>query len=184
MVAYGLFNIIQHSIFMWQFAIYNKNIKFYLWIIFPLIPYILGILLPSTIIFTNTIKPGAQIFSHIPQLILIYELKTANGVSLQTQHLNMFGGICGLIMCYLIPPKSNMTYFLYINSMFQALSLYFFAILYDGYTFNIRHSLIKELFKNTKRISPKASFVNDIESQPFLSHINNNSDSQHHKVAL
>eukprot|EP01084_Bolivina_argentea_P249077 416816_1 len=134
-VLYGVFNVIQHSIFMYQFAIYKKDYKFLVWLLFPFIPYLLGLLSPSTIPLTNSIKPGAQIFSHIPQLYVCYQLKTASGVSLKTQHLNMIGGLAGMIMCIIIEPKSTMTYFLYINSMFQAISLYIVAIIYDNYTF-------------------------------------------------
>eukprot|EP00484_Ammonia_sp_Unknown_P018325 CAMPEP_0197036060 /NCGR_PEP_ID=MMETSP1384-20130603/13673_1 /TAXON_ID=29189 /ORGANISM="Ammonia sp." /LENGTH=243 /DNA_ID=CAMNT_0042466189 /DNA_START=115 /DNA_END=846 /DNA_ORIENTATION=- len=134
-VLYGVFNVIQHSIFMWQFSIYQHDYKFLLWLLFPMIPYMLGNVMPSTIALTNSIKPGAQIFSHIPQLWVCYNLKTAQGVSLKTQHLNMIGGVAGLIMCFIIEPKSIMTYFLYINSMFQAISLYLVAIVYDNYSF-------------------------------------------------
>ena len=102
---YGLFNVVQHSIFMLQFAIYKNDYKFIVWLIFPLIPLFLGRLFPFTIAFTNSIKPGAQIMSHIPQLLLCWNLKTTQGVSLDTQHLNMVGGVCGLIMCFLITPK-------------------------------------------------------------------------------
>merc|ERR1719273_440567 len=100
-----------------------------------MVPYTLGIFAPITIPLTNSIKPGAQIFSHIAQLYECYHIQTAKGVSLQTQHLNMVGGVSGMIMCLLIPPKSVMTYFLYINSMFQAVSLYAMAIHYDSYSF-------------------------------------------------
>ena len=102
---YGLFNVIQHSIFMLQFAIYKNDYKFVVWLLFPLFPYFLGTISPITINFTNSIKPGAQIFSHIPQLLLCWNLKTTQGVSLDTQHLNMVGGLCGLIMCFLIETK-------------------------------------------------------------------------------
>lgn len=138
-VLYGVFNVIQHSIFMLQFAVYKQDYKFFIWLAFPLIPYFMGQLLPSTIPLTNMIKPGAQVFSHIPQLWLCYQRKTAQGVSLKTQHLNMVGGVAGMIMCIIITPKSKMTYFLYINSMFQAISLYFVAFVYDNYTFCIPH---------------------------------------------
>ena len=134
-MLYGVFNVIQHSIFMFQFAFYKGDYKFLIWLTFPIIPYLFGVILPFTIPLTNSIKPGAQIFSHIPQLWVCYQLKTAQGVSLKTQHLNMIGGIAGMIMCIIIEPKSTMTYFLYINSMFQAISLYIFAIIYDNYAF-------------------------------------------------
>eukprot|EP00483_Globobulimina_turgida_P013502 UN13527 len=111
-VLYGVFNVIQHSIFMYQFAIYKQDYKFLIWLLFPLLPFIIGTTFPFTIPFTNSIKPGAQIFSHIPQLYVCYQLKTASGVSLKTQHLNMVGGISGMIMCIIIEPKSAMTYFL------------------------------------------------------------------------
>ncbi len=116
-VAYGLFNVLQHSVFMVQFsslslslsflifvyashrfAIYMKDYKYLLWLLFPFLPLVIGVQLPQSVLFTNMIKPGAQIFSHIPQLYLCYQLKTTQGVSLNTQHLNMVGGTAGIIL--------------------------------------------------------------------------------------
>lgn len=153
-VAYGLFNVIQHSIFMIQFAFYMNNTVYYLWLLFPVIPLFLGTVAPFTMYLTNMIKPGAQVMSHIPQLHLCYKLKTTSGVSLKTQHLNMIGGVCGLIMCFIIPPKSTMTYFLYTNSMLQAISLYILAFMYD--------------YKKTATSTTSVGVMGDIESQPFL----------------
>eukprot|EP01080_Neovahlkampfia_damariscottae_P003964 gene3964-7220_t len=132
-VLYGGFNILQHSIFMWQFATYTKNQQFYLWITFPLFALFLGQYLPATMFFTNSIKPIAQIFSHLPQLYVTYEKKSTVGVSMMSQHLNLIGGFLGLYMCYEIPPKSITTYMIYLFSLFQAVSLYAFAIYYDGF---------------------------------------------------
>lgn len=47
-VLYGLLNITQHSIFMIQFATYTQQQHFYFWILFPVIPFLLGIYLPIT----------------------------------------------------------------------------------------------------------------------------------------
>mmetsp|Transcript_75650 Transcript_75650/g.67863 ORF Transcript_75650/g.67863 Transcript_75650/m.67863 type:complete len:241 (+) Transcript_75650:96-818(+) len=162
-VLYGVFNVVQHSIFMFQFASYKQDYKFLIWLAFPLIPYFMGQLLPSTIPLTNMIKPGAQVFSHIPQLYVCYQKKTAGGVSLKTQHLNMIGGVAGLIMCIIIEPKSKMTYFLYINSMFQAITLYFVAIVYDNYTFCIPPQKSK---------APRTSGFNQDEVEPMLGDAN------------
>ena len=149
---------------MYQFAVYQQDYKFLIWLLFPFIPLILGVILPSTIPLTNLIKPGAQIFSHIPQLYLCWQLRTAQGVSLKTQHLNVIGGAAGMIMCILIPPKSFMTYFLYINSMFQAISLYVVAVLFDNYSF---------CFGPSKTIkSPNLTIINNDEVEPMLGYDN------------
>lgn len=47
-VLYGVLNITQHTIFMIQFATYTNKQQFYFWIMFPVIPFILGIYLPIT----------------------------------------------------------------------------------------------------------------------------------------
>lgn len=165
-VLYGVFNVIQHSIFMLQFAIYENNQKFLIWLSFPFIPLLLGILLPSSIALSNSIKPGAQIFSHIFQLKKCYDLKSAQGVSLKTQHLNMFGGAAGIIMCILIEPKSTMTYFLYSNSMFQAISLYIVAIVYDNYSFCFPTKKLK------RPRTAKDILLNEDEIEPMLGDAN------------
>jgi uncharacterized protein with PQ loop repeat len=81
---------------------------------------------------TNSIKPIAQILSHLPQLYVTYEKKSTQGVSLLTQHFNLIGGLLGLYMCFMIPPVSISVYLIYLFSLFQAISLYAFAIHYDG----------------------------------------------------
>ena len=131
---YGFFNVLQHAIFLVQFTIYQQpmRLRFFLWICFPVVPFLLGSLLPASLPFTNAIKPLCQVISHVPQLRVCVEQKTTAGLSLMTQHLNMFGGIAGLIMCALSAPASSLTYFLYINSILQAVSLYWLAIRYDG----------------------------------------------------
>lgn len=53
-------------------------------------------------------------------------------MSLLSQHLNLIGGILGLYQIYMIPPVSKTTYLIYLNSIFQATSIYAFAIYYDG----------------------------------------------------
>lgn len=132
-VLYGLFNVIQHSIFIFQFGAYTGNTIFYFWLLFPVIPYTLGVSYPSTMLFTNSVKPLAQVFSHFPQLMLCVKLRSTSGVSMATQHLNVVGGLCGLAMTLMITPKSSATYFIYLNSCFQALSLYAVAVLFSGW---------------------------------------------------
>ena len=81
---------------------------------------------------TGMVKPLSQLVSHIPQLIECYKMKTTKGLSLSSQHLNTFCGLFGLFMCYFIPPKSAWTYVLYVNSLFQAFTVYICAVIYDG----------------------------------------------------
>jgi uncharacterized protein with PQ loop repeat len=132
-VLYGLLNIAQHSIFMFQFATYTQKRQFYIWILFPIVPILMGRYLPSTMTITNSAKPLSQIFSHLPQLYLTYEKKSTMGVSMLSQHLNFAGGILGILMYLGIPPVSKYTYLVYINSLFQATSMYVFAVYFDGF---------------------------------------------------
>jgi len=134
-VLYGLCNTVQHSYFMFQFFWYKKetnSTKYLLFLAFPLIPIFLWLTIPSSIVYTNSFKPISQVISHFPQLVLCYQKKTTSGVSMHSQHLNFTGGLAGLIMCFVLTPKANTTYLLYFNSIFQALSLYYFAAIYDG----------------------------------------------------
>lgn len=78
-------------------------------------------------------KPLSQVLSHLPQLYVTYERKSTQGVSLLSQHLNLIGGFLGLYQIYVIPPVSKSTYLVYLNSIFQATSIYAFAIYFDGF---------------------------------------------------
>ncbi|KAH3761338.1 PQ loop repeat family protein [Pelomyxa schiedti] len=146
-IMYGYGNVVQHSIFMIQFAYYNpgkrpmystqvgnvkKGLKYLAWILFIFVPIFLGLVFPQTIPYTSSIKPLTQLISHIPQLVECYKLKTTLGCSLFSQVLNFIGGVLGVYMCLVIPPKSPTTYLLYINSIVQATSLFGMAWWYDG----------------------------------------------------
>ncbi|GAM22331.1 hypothetical protein SAMD00019534_055060 [Acytostelium subglobosum LB1] len=127
-VLYGLLNVLQHSIFMFQFALFSKepstSNKTLPWIAFPLIPYLLGNI-------TNSVKPITQLLSHLPQVMVCINAKSTSGVSLPSQYLNLFGGLTGVIMCYGIAPVSKLTYFIFINSVWQALSIFIMYFYYD-----------------------------------------------------
>jgi hypothetical protein len=87
----------------------------------------------SCIVLTNAIKPASQFFSHVVQLHETWNKRSTEGVSLLSQHLNMLGGLLGIVMYSYIPPKSFFTYMVYYNSIFQALSLYALAVYFDGW---------------------------------------------------
>jgi len=148
---YGLCGVIQHSIFMIQFSLYASTTdtkivslelpsttqprkdKYLLWMLFPFVPFSLGLAYPESIYATSAVKPITQVLSHIPQMKVCYQLKTTAGISLASQHLNFIGGVLGLYMCWIIPPVSNMTYLIYVNSVLQAVTLYMMTIYYDGF---------------------------------------------------
>eukprot|EP01130_Rhizamoeba_saxonica_P001381 TRINITY_DN11241_c0_g1_i1.p1 TRINITY_DN11241_c0_g1~~TRINITY_DN11241_c0_g1_i1.p1 ORF type:complete len:240 (+),score=30.98 TRINITY_DN11241_c0_g1_i1:50-721(+) len=143
-IFYGVFNVLQNVVFMVQFSIYpgtgtGPQRIYLLWILFPIVPYILGITLPATIITTSSLKPFSQIISHGSQLKESIELRSTKGLSLPTQHLNIVGGISGLIMCYYIPPISFWTYVIYINSVLEALTVYMLTYLYRNNEDNVRY---------------------------------------------
>ena len=121
-----------------RFAIYpsdedsrgSGDSRYLLWLLFPLLPLVLGIYFPSTIPFTSYIKPSTaslfllsrcpmtvyllfpvtQITSHLPQLAECVRLKTTSGVSLSSQHLNFIGGVLGIYMCFIIKYRSSLLY--------------------------------------------------------------------------
>jgi hypothetical protein len=134
-ILYGVFNVVQHSIFMIQFWMYGDGQKsgYLAWLLFPVVPLVMGLSFPQTITITNGIKPLTQILSHLPQLMECARLRTTSGVSLLSQHLNALGGFMGLYMLSIHPPINATTYLLYINSCFQALSVYALAMAYGEF---------------------------------------------------
>jgi uncharacterized protein with PQ loop repeat len=162
-VLYGLFNVFQHSVFMIQFSMYSSDSVaadhtpvviagqrfFLLWLAFPVVPFLIARFAPQTIAATNMIKPITQVLSHIPQLELCYRLKTTQGVSLMSQHLNFVGGLAGLAMCFITKPQYLTTYFIYLFSVLQAVSLYGMALWYDI----LGHS--NSLSSTSRTLSPK-----------------------------
>lgn len=136
-IFYGLVNVVQHSVFILQFSIYPSDVhareNFFHWLLFPIVPYFIGVYAPQTIAITNAIKPITQVLSHIPQLKVCIDIKTTGGVSMMSQHFNLVGGILGLLMCLFIPPKYYQVYFIYANSVLQAVSIYALYLYYDYY---------------------------------------------------
>lgn len=111
-----------------QFA--SSRAHYLLWILFPLVPLFMAVMWPATIAYTNSIKPLGQVLSHIPQVIECLRLRTTLGISMSSQHLNFLGGAMGLLMCLVIPPIYTTTYIIYLNSVFQATSIYAIAWYY------------------------------------------------------
>jgi len=104
---------------------------FLYWLLFPIVPYLLARFAPASIAITNSVKPISQVMSHLPQLRVCYQLRTTSGVSMLSQHLNILGGVAGLVMCLVIRPKSIATYLIYANSIAQAVSLYAMFVYYS-----------------------------------------------------
>ncbi len=152
-VLYGALGLLQHDAFMVQFFLYERrnNMQYLLWILAPVVPYFLSQWLPVTMLLTNYIKPVSQIASHIPQLLECRRLRTAAGVSLWSQHLNFLGGIGGLYMCYIIPPRSLMPWLLYFFSVLQASTLYAVWLYYDSGYMAKGNPLLPLSIDNVKR---------------------------------
>ncbi|KAF0975069.1 hypothetical protein FDP41_005822 [Naegleria fowleri] len=138
---YGTLNILQHSVFMIQFTMFTGRKLFLFCLLIPLVPLVTGYMYPNTIPYTNLIKPVSQIVSHIPQIIVTWEARSTEGVSLISQHLNLLGGICGVFMYSVFTPKSFFTRLVYWNSLLQALSIYFLAVYFDGWG-RLRNSFV------------------------------------------
>ena len=132
---YGLLNSMQHYGFIFQFWIYSGEAKCLFLLLIPVIPLVTCVFFPSLITYTDLVKPICQITSHLPQLSQCVQLKSTLGVSMFGQHLNFLGCVLGLIMCHLSGREPLMTWLLYYNSGFQALSLYFLAIWYHEMRF-------------------------------------------------
>ena len=138
MVLYGALGALQHMAFMVQFFQFERknNVQFLLWILFPMVPYMLSEWMPVTMHLTTYFKPVSQVLSHIPQLLECKRVRTTAGVSMMSQHLNFVGGLMGIYMCIVIPPRSKMPWMLYINSVGQAVTLYMSWLVFDsGYWF-------------------------------------------------
>ena len=131
-VLYGFFNVVQHSLFMIQFTLYSHNFVYLLFLLLPSIPGALGLFWPGSLQFTDYIKPTMQIASHLPQIYLIWRVRSTAGMSLLTQHLNAAGGILGLIMCFGMGNMRVSTILLYVNSLLQAISIYVLRFAYGA----------------------------------------------------
>ena len=53
-------------------------------------------------------------------------------------------------MCFKIPPRSITTYLIYLFSLFQAISLYAFAIYYDGIERFYKEKEEKKIYETNK----------------------------------
>ncbi|KAL0479733.1 hypothetical protein AKO1_007557 [Acrasis kona] len=149
-VLYGFFNIAQHILFMVQFTLFTNKSVYIAFCFVPFIPYLLAIYLPATMLYTNLVKPLSQVVSHLPQMYVTYQKQSTEGISLATQHFNLLGGLAGMYMYSIIPPKSMWTYVVYANSLFQALSTYWMTVSYDGWDYLFKSMDVFYYFKMSK----------------------------------
>jgi uncharacterized protein with PQ loop repeat len=179
-ILYGAFNIGQHLLFMIQFLTFTKQNIFIWYCFIPLIPLFTGYFLPWSLVYTNSIKPICQVLSHVPQLLVSWRLKSTDGVSLPSQHLNIFGGVCGLFMCFILGYQSYTTPLVYLNSILQAVSIYVLCIHFDGIDYLLqsfkdsKHSIIEYLNQFNYFITTATTSNNKNENN---NNYNNNSSS-------
>eukprot|EP00163_Fabomonas_tropica_P029908 TRINITY_DN6588_c0_g1_i2.p1 TRINITY_DN6588_c0_g1~~TRINITY_DN6588_c0_g1_i2.p1 ORF type:complete len:181 (+),score=28.28 TRINITY_DN6588_c0_g1_i2:101-643(+) len=140
---YGFLGFFQYSVLLFQMGLYsNRPLLKVVCLPFLIGPLLLGTFIPSSMALSNTIKPFTQIASHVTQLAVCIQNKSTKGVSLNSQHFNFIGAILGVFMCCVIPPKANTTWFLYVNSLFQASSFYAVALFYGGVRFFLLESTL------------------------------------------
>jgi hypothetical protein len=117
---YGFLNTVQHVAFLVQFWLYTRSFRPLLFIIIPVLPYLICTFLPQLIPWTDFVKPICQVASHLPQMETCIRLKTTLGVSILGQHLNFAGGVLGCIMNFLNDEKSAKIWIIYLLSGMQA----------------------------------------------------------------
>eukprot|EP00698_Gefionella_okellyi_P004786 TRINITY_DN14430_c0_g1_i1.p1 TRINITY_DN14430_c0_g1~~TRINITY_DN14430_c0_g1_i1.p1 ORF type:complete len:221 (+),score=15.05 TRINITY_DN14430_c0_g1_i1:54-716(+) len=125
-IMYGTVQMFQYSVFIFQFAIYDGKPQYYRTFALVLLPIVLALALPISIPVTNFVKPISQVISHFPQLVVCWRMRTTMGVSLLSQHFNFLGGLFG----FLVPVKVWTTSLSFVNSIFQALTLYALAAMF------------------------------------------------------
>lgn len=125
---YGFLNTLQHFLFIIQFWLYSGDVTCLYLTLIPLIPLILTKVFPSSLAYTDIVKPLSQILSQIPLLYKCIKKQTTLGISLFGQHLNLVGAAFGMYMCYILEIESTRTWLIYFNSGFQAISIYIVAI--------------------------------------------------------
>jgi hypothetical protein len=142
-VAYGAFGFACYSVLLVQIALYSRRPAVAAWSPGLLaLAVTLALWAPGTVALTNAIKPATQIMSHGFQLLEFHRVRTAAGMSLTSQHLNLIGGALGVVMCILRPPKSTMTLFLYTNSLVQAVTVYMAVVWLHGWAYFARASAL------------------------------------------
>ena len=97
----AVLNLLENLVFTVQFAMYQSNKLYYLIFAIPVPVILLTALVPSSIKFTKWINPATQVVCYVPYIWVMVQNGTTRGVSLLGQHLNMIGGVLGMLMCSL-----------------------------------------------------------------------------------
>ena len=127
---YGFLNTIEHSLFLLQFATYGKQYYSLIYILIPVIPFLICKFLPFLIPYTDLIKPITQFVGHIPQLIICIKRGSTKGISIIGEHLHYVGSVFGFLMLLMTRNFSISRWILYGNTLLQALSIYIVASFY------------------------------------------------------
>ena len=122
---YAFVNMFQYFVLVTQAALYTTDSRHIALVLFmPLPIFVASSFLPATRPFTTGLKPVTQVVSHTLLLLECVRIRSVRGVSMSSQFLNLFGGVCGMVACSLTQPLSSWTVWLYINSVGQALTVF------------------------------------------------------------
>lgn len=124
----GILNLLENLVFTIQFALYRQNKWYYLGFAIPVPAVLLTTLVPSSIKFTRWINPATQVICYLPYIWVIIESGTTKGISLLGQHLNMFGGVLGMLMCAISCRCDEIGWLYYLFSLIQAGSVFMIAM--------------------------------------------------------
>mmetsp|Transcript_16846 Transcript_16846/g.27865 ORF Transcript_16846/g.27865 Transcript_16846/m.27865 type:complete len:296 (+) Transcript_16846:136-1023(+) len=128
-VLYGVLNTVQVAVLISQFALWQDS-KYFVWLAFPLLPYLMAQLFPLSVPYTSAIKPLLMFLSHFPQLYLCHQMRSTSGVSMTAMHINLVSGIAGAYMFAFVPPKNAAVWGVYLAAIFQAITIYIQHFLY------------------------------------------------------
>ena len=124
---------LESAVFIIQFAIYRKNKLYFLGFLLPVPGIVLTFAYPQSISVTKWFYSATQVICYFPYIITLISHGSTLGISLFGQHLNFLGAICGILMCCLTVESDIVTWFFYIFSFLQAVSVFLLAMSYDEY---------------------------------------------------
>lgn len=128
--------LIEFLIFIYQFAVYENNKKYFLGFLIILPAIVISPAFPITLVVTDLINPVSQIACYYPLVMECIRTKSTRGVSLIGQHLNFSAAVFGLLMCTASVSCDGLGWVYYLISLGQSVTVYSLAIYYDEFKIN------------------------------------------------
>ena len=135
LIIFVIANLLVSYVFLYQFATYDgESWTFALWV-FPVVAFLLGLLVPKSLPFTQWINTATQLVGLFPYMYEIIKCETTAGVSMTYHHMNFVASLFGVVSCGLSVSCRVVEWCVHGGPLFWSICVFILALCYDEMRF-------------------------------------------------